>query len=134
MKKQIIISLLSISVCFAGDITPAKAVNTYVCPDLTIINENKEEIKGLKEALIGGFPTIYETYSNLIKYINKTEESDKYMSSENLKELGASLIWGYMIGAAYQENEEVKNNLNKQIYESIDLKDPNWCNKKIDFK
>jgi hypothetical protein len=130
MKKLIISSLIAIS-CFGGEVAPSKA-KEFNCPNLTKINSNQEEAKGLSEGLKRVLPTLHETYSDLIKYVNKTEESEKYMSEEGIKQLGASLIYGYLIAMSVQENE-TKENIKKQIYESIDLKDANWCNKKIDF-
>lgn len=116
MKKLIISSFIAIS-CFGGEISPSKA-QEFICPDLTKINSNKEEARSLSEGMKSVLPELQERYSDLRKYINKTEESEKHMSEEGIKQLGSSLIYGYLIA----------------IYESIDLKDPNWCNKKIDFK
>ncbi|AXH16385.1 hypothetical protein CP985_03305 [Malaciobacter mytili LMG 24559] len=87
------------------------------------INTKKDFIQSLSLSL----PTIKKIYFDLIKEYNKLDseaEVVNYVSSESLKNLSSTAVWGSLTYLTYNEPEKYNNFL-----KSIDFTKIDWCKK-----
>jgi hypothetical protein len=116
MKKTFIAALFTTITLFAND----------SCPKLDIENITKDEIISAQGFMIGLeqlSPSTKSIYLDVLKAYNKTNESEKYVNSEGLKQLSSTKIWGYLVAI-----DTLGDTLNyKKALSSIDANNPKWC-------
>mgnify|MGYP001266318562 CR=1 FL=1 len=99
------------------------------CPILNIENKTQDEIdlaKGLMIGLKSVSNNVYTVIEDITKQYNKTDNVEKYINEQNLKNIGVTHIYGALIGLLYLKPLN-GDKLYKEIIGTIDAKNPNWC-------
>lgn len=130
MKKIIVSSLLAASVMFGADAT--------VCPDLSVKTTNEDITKGMEIGLTS-LPVISITVSDVLRNYNNTTDTHMYLNEENLKEMGATVVFNELSRLKYESYEynndiEGKQKLEKEyerLIKTITPENKNWCNETI---
>lgn len=116
MKKTFCAALFTTMTLLAND----------SCPKLDIENITQDEIISAQGFMIGLeqlSPSTKSIYIDVLKAYNKTNESEKYVNSEGLKQLSSTKIWGYLIAT-----DTLGDTLSyKKALSVIDANNPEWC-------
>ena len=116
MKKAFLATLFTTITLFAND----------SCPKLDIENITQDEIISAQGFMIGleqVSPNMKSIYLDVLKAYNKTNETEKYVNSDGLKQLSVTKIWGFLTAT-----DTLGNTLDyKKALDSIDSNNPNWC-------
>lgn len=116
MKKTFLAALFTTITLFAND----------SCPKLDIENINQDEIISAQGFMIGLeqlSPSTKSIYLDILKAYNKTDEPEKYINSEGLKQVSVTKIWGFLTAT-----DTLGDTLNyKKALSSIDANNPKWC-------
>ena len=127
MKKILLSSLLAASVMFGA--------NTNMCPDLSIKSKDDGFSKSVEMGLLS-MPVISTVMTDLLGKYNNTTDPSLYLSEENIKSLGVTVIWGDLIRLKYERDVHIhgsdkKIKLDNEYERLLSLVTPeneNWCN------
>lgn len=152
MKKILIGSLVAASVMFGAtaksDIKPINdgpyshknEFGTYHkmknCPNLSIQTSDIEISKGMEIGFNNTLPNMGSIVYDVLKNYNKTSDYLSYLNSDNLNELGATVVFGDLVSLKYESDEynndiEKKARLENEYKRLLGLVTPenkNWCN------
>lgn len=125
MKKILLSSLLAASVMFGAN----------VCPDLSIKSKDDGFSKGVEMGLLS-MPVISTVVTDLLGKYNNTTDPSLYFSDENMKSLGASVIFGDLLRLKYESDvyipaseKKIKlDNEYERLLSLVNSENSNWCN------
>ncbi|WP_418181385.1 hypothetical protein ACNSOL_11840 (plasmid) [Aliarcobacter lanthieri] len=119
---------LSVSGCSSKQ-EIVKVEDKSICPVLNIENTTQEQFdmaKGIKEGLQFTDSTLSTIYMDTLKQYNKTDNVEKYISKDSLKQFSVTLIWGTLVGLKYSSGE-LADKVYDEVLNTIDANNPNWC-------